>query len=202
MYNKLKTLIEFMEFNMTTETELYHEALELYWQQGLKFTMDELSERLLISKKTLYEMVRSKEELVTKVIEHYFELLAVEQDSIHCDASLSTVERLEALLCAIPSFQIKKYHFKELKATYPNAFAVLDEKLSRGWERTFSVIDKAKAEGTIRDIDNELFSKVFAAAIEGFLTENYIDSEFSFRDKLKQLVSLLLFGICLREKSI
>ena len=186
---------------MTNETELYNESLKLYWEQGLKFTMDDLSERLMISKKTLYEMVRSKEELVTKVIERYFELLAVEQDAIHSDASLSTMEKLERLLCAIPAFPIKEYRLKELKTTYPNAFEVLNEKLSKGWERTFSVIDTAKEEGLIRDIDNEFFSEVFAAAIERFLLENYIDSEHSFRTKLKQLVSMLLFGICRKEPS-
>ena len=184
---------------MTNETELYNETLKLYWEQGLKFTMDDLSERLMISKKTLYEMVRSKEDLVTKVIERYFELLAVEQDSIHSDTSLSSMEKLERLLCAIPAFQIKEYRLKELRATYPSAFEVLNEKLSRGWERTFAVIDKAKQEGMIREIDNNFFSEVFAAAIERFLVENYIESEYSFKEKLKQLVSMLLFGICRKE---
>lgn len=184
---------------MTNETELYRETLKLYWEQGLKFTMDDLSDRLMISKKTLYEMVRSKEELVTKVIEEYFELLTVEQDKIHSDTTLSTLEKLEKLLSAIPAFQIKEYHLKELRTTYPHAFEVLNEKLSKGWERTFSVIDKAKEEGLVKDIDNELFSKVFAAAIGRFLEEDYIDSEHSFKDKLKQLNSILLFGICRKE---
>jgi len=188
-----------MEYMMTNETELYNETLKLYWEQGLKFTMDDLSERLMISKKTLYEMVRSKEDLVTKVIERYFELLAVEQDSIHSDTSLSSMEKLERLLCAIPAFQIKEYRLKELRATYPSAFEVLNEKLSRGWERTFAVIDKAKQEGMIREIDNNFFSEVFAASIERFLVENYIESEYSFKEKLKQLVSMLLFGICRKE---
>lgn len=185
---------------MTNETELYRETLKLYWEQGLKFTMDDLSERLMISKKTLYEMVHSKEELVTKVIVEYFGLLSVEQDKIHNDATLSTLEKLERLLSAIPSFQIKEYHLKELRTTYPDAFEMLNEKLSKGWERTFSVIDKAKEEGLIREIDNEFFSKVFAAAIERFLEENYIDSEHSFKEKLTQLVEMLLFGISRKEK--
>lgn len=181
---------------MTNDAALFHETLKLYWEQGLKFTMDDLSERLMISKKTLYEMVRSKEELVTGMIERYFELLAVEQDAIHSDTSISTLETLKRLLCAMPSFPIRKYHLRELRTTYPNAYAVLNEKLSRGWERTFSVIDKAKAEGVVGEIDNELFSCIFAAAIERFLEENDIESEHSFQEKLEQLVGMLLFGIC------
>ena len=29
---------------MTNDTELYNETLRLYWEQGLKFTMDDLSD--------------------------------------------------------------------------------------------------------------------------------------------------------------
>lgn len=181
---------------MTNDAELYNETLRLYWEQGLKFTMDDLSDRLAISKKTLYEMVRSKEDLVTRMIERYFELLAVEQDAIHRDTSLFTLEKLKRLLSAIPAFPIKSYHLKELRTTYPNAFYILNERLSRGWERTFSVIDQAKAEGTIGEMDNEFFSKVFAASVERFLEEDEIDSEYSFKQKLEQLVNMLLFGIC------
>lgn len=181
---------------MTNDAELYNETLKLYWEQGLKFTMDDLSDRLAISKKTLYEMVRSKEELVTRVIERYFELLAVEQDTIHGDDSLPTLEKLKRLLSAIPAFPIKSYHLKELRSTYPNAFFILNERLSKGWERTFSVIDQAKAEGAIGEVDNELFSRVFAAAVERLLEEDDIDSEYSFKQKLEQLVQMLLFGIC------
>jgi AcrR family transcriptional regulator len=181
---------------MANEEKLYQETLRLYWEQGLKFTMDDLAQRLMISKKTLYELVRSKEALITRMIEKYFELLAVEQDAIHGNASLSTVEKLRRLLSAIPPFPIRQYHLKELRTTYPAAYQVLSERLSKGWERTFSVIDKAKAEGVVGDVDNELFSKVFAAAIERFLEEDYIDSEYSFKEKLEQLVNILLFGIC------
>lgn len=181
---------------MTQEEKLYEATLRLYWEQGLKFTMDDLSEQLMISKKTLYELVHSKEELVTRMIERYFELLAVEQDAIHGNAALTTIEKLKRLLSAIPAFPIRQYHLKELRTTYPAAYQVLSERLSKGWERTFSIIDRAKEEGTIGPVDNELFSKVFAAAIERFLEEDFIDSEYSLKEKLDQLVHILLFGIC------
>ena len=38
---------------MTNQQELYEATLRLYWEQGLKFTMDDLSERLMISKRTV-----------------------------------------------------------------------------------------------------------------------------------------------------
>ena len=105
-------------------------------------------------------------------------------------------------MSAIPAFPIKSYHLKELRTTYPNAFYILNERLSRGWERTFSVIDQCKSEGTIGELDNEFFSKVFAASVERFLEEEEIDSEYSFKQKLEQLVNMLLFGICRKGSEV
>jgi len=182
---------------MTNQTELYQATLRLYQEQGLKFTMDELSRRLCISKKTLYEMVASKKDLICKLVEHYFDLVEQTQDRIHADESLSSVERLRQLLCASPALEIRRYQLRELKARYPDAFHLLDEKLTKGWERTFSVIDQAKSEGLINpDLDNHMFSRIYARLIEGLITDNDINSDVTFRQEQQQLVDMLLFGIC------
>ena len=181
---------------MTNEIDLYQETLQLYREQGLKFTMDELSNRLCISKKTLYEMVASKEALICKLITHYFDLVDQAQDIIHADESLNSLERLRQLLCAAPALEIRRYHLRELKVKYPVAFQLLDEKLTKGWERTFSVIDQAKAEGFINpDLDNTMFSKIYARLIEELVT-NDISSDMDFRQEQQKLVDILLFGIC------
>ena len=181
---------------MITKNQLCIEAMNLYWESGIKFTMDELATRLCISKKTLYEMVRSKEELFIQVIEQYFEGVADLQNVIHLDTSLTSVEKIKKLLCATPDFPMRKYHLHELKMNYPAAYKMLDDKLRHGWERTISVIDQARSEGRVREIDTALFSKVYAAAIEEVIMGNDIDSTLSFRQKQEQVVDLLLFGIC------
>ena len=181
---------------MITQTQLFSEAMNLYSENGTKFTMDELASRLFISKKTLYEMVRSKEDLIIQVIEYYFAAVAAIQDAIHADPSLSNVEKLKKLLCATPDFPIRKYQLLELKMNYPAAFKVLDDRLRLGWERTSSVIDRGKAEGTIKEIDNQLFSKVYATAIEEIIMGNEVDTQLTFRQKQEQIVDMLLFGIC------
>lgn len=181
---------------MITQAQLFSETLNLYSERGIKFTMDELTARLFISKKTLYEMVHSKEDLIIQIIEYYFAAVAAIQDSIHADSSLSNVEKLKKLLCATPDFPIRKYQILELKMNYPAAYGVLDARLRLGWERTLSVIDQAKAEGKVKEIDNHLFSKVYAAAIEEIIMGNEIDTQLTFRQKQEQIVGMLLFGIC------
>ena len=181
---------------MIDQPQLFTEAMNLYSENGIKFTMDELAGRLCISKKTLYEMVRSKEDLIVQVIEFYFNGVAELQSAIHADTHLSAVEKLRKLLCATPDFAIRKVQLHELKMNYPAAFKVLDEKLRFGWEQTLSVMDQAKAEGAVKEIDNLLFSKLYASTIEEIILGNDMDTHLTFRQQQEQIVEILLFGIC------
>jgi AcrR family transcriptional regulator len=185
-----------LEFIVINHPQLYTEAMNLYWEQGLKFTMDELASRLYISKKTLYEMVRSKEELIVQVIEFYFNGVAQLQNTIHADTSLTAVEKLKKLLCATPDFVVRKFHLQELKMNYPAAFKILDDKLRLGWEKTLSIIDQARAEGTMKEFDNNLFSKIYASAIEEIILSSDAETPLNFRQQQEQMVDMLLFGIC------
>jgi AcrR family transcriptional regulator len=181
---------------LITPEDLFQEAMNLYYEYGGRFTMDELAARLGISKKTLYEMVHSKEELAVQLVEFYFSGVAKLQDEIHSSSDLNAVEKLHRLLCATPDYPMRKYHLKEMKQSFPAAYKVLDSKLRQGWERTLAVLNEAKKEGGIREIDNTLFSRIYAAAIEEILMENDIQEESSFRQKQEQLVDILLNGIC------
>lgn len=183
---------------MATREQLYAETMALYAEKGGKFTMDELAARLYISKKTLYEMVRSKEELAVQVIEYYFEGVAALQKAVHEDKTLSTVEKLRRLLCATPDFPMRKYHLHELRMTLPAAYEMMDHKLRFGWEQTLSVIEQAKSEGAIRNIDTQLFSKLYAAAIEEIIQGNDITTDLVFKRKQEEIVDILLNGICMK----
>jgi AcrR family transcriptional regulator len=197
-YNKLNKLKSFLEFILVTQSQLFTETLDLYAEKGSKFTMDELAARLCISKKTLYEMVRSKQELAVKVIEFYFEGVAKIQQAIHADQTLSSVDKLKKLLCATPELPIRKYHLHEMRMSFPEAYELLDNRLRYGWDQTLALVDQAKAEGSVRAIDNQLFSKLYAAAIEDVLSENEIKDDEVFRRKQAEIVDLLLYGICTR----
>lgn len=181
---------------MLTPEQLFSETMALYFEKGARFTMDEVAARLVISKKTLYEVVRSKDDLAVQMVEYYFAQVAALQDRIHADPSLSPVNKLKKLLCATPDLPMRRYHLEELKRNFPAAYRMLDDRLRRGWERTLAVLDQARAEGDVKDIETALFSRLYAAAIEEILNENDILSDLTFKQKQEQIVEILLFGIC------
>jgi AcrR family transcriptional regulator len=181
---------------LITPEQLFTETTALYYEKGGRFTMDELAARLRISKKTLYEMAGSKDELAEKMVEFYFAGVAAKQDAIHADPALTALEKLKKLLCATPELPMRRYHLEELKVSFPTAYKKLDDWLRLGWERTLTVLDQAKADGSVRDIDNALFSRLYAAAIEDTLMEDDVHSDLTFRFKQEQIVEILLHGIC------
>ncbi len=181
---------------MISKDQLFTEVTALYFEKGGRFTMDEVAARLRISKKTLYEVAHSKEDLALQMVEFYCAGVDAMQDAIHADTSLSPLDKLKKLLCATPDLPMRKYHLQELKFNFPAAYQKLDDWLRLGWQRTLAVLEQAKADGSVREIDNALFSRVYAAAIEDMLMENDIHSDLTFRQKQEQVVDLLLHGIC------
>jgi len=181
---------------MITDPQIYEETMSLYWERGIKFTMDELAARLCISKKTLYTLTPSKEALTIQVIEYYFDKVAEIQDQIHADVSLNPLEKLKKLLCATPDFPLRRVQLHDLKMTFPIAFKVFNDKLRLGWERTFAVMNQAKQQGLIKDIDNVFFSQMYAALIEEIINSDSPDDGLTYRQKQEQAVDLLLFGLC------
>ena len=181
---------------MTTEEKLYEATFALYQENGVKFTMDELANRLGISKKTLYERVRSKEELVARAVAYYFDAVEREQRAIREDGTLSALEKTERLLCVVPQMPFRDYRIRELRRSFPQAFQQVTAWLETGWERTFAIMDEAVASGTLLPFDHALFAKIYAFVIEGMMLEREARTTADFADEQRRAVRMLLLGVC------
>ena len=174
---------------------LFYACMELFVEKGVRTTMDDVSRRMGISKRTLYQNIRSKEELADFLVTRYFEIVEEVQRQIREDASLDPVEKVRRLLTATPSLPLARFRMTEFRVEYPQAYALLDEKLSRGWEKTFVIMDECIAAGRFRPFNKELFARVYASAIEGLTLEFNQQSGMTFDHMQAPLVQVLLFGI-------
>ena len=181
---------------MTTEEKLYEATFALYQECGVKFTMDELANRLGISKKTLYERVRSKEELVARAVAYYFDAVEREQRAIREDGTLSALEKTVQLLCVVPQMPFRDYRIRELRRSFPQAFQQVTAWLETGWERTFAIMDEAVASGMLLPFDHVLFAKIYAYVIEGLMLEREARTTADFADEQRRAVRMLLLGVC------
>jgi len=185
-----------MRGSMTTEEKLYEATFALYQENGIKFTMDELAARLAISKKTLYELVRSKQELVERAVAFYFDAVEAEQRAIREDGTLTALEKTERLLCVVPQMPFRDYRIRELRRSFPQAFQQVAVWLETGWERTFAIMDEAEASGALTPFDHALFAKIYAYVIEGMMLEREMRTTTDFAEEQKRAVRMLLTGVC------
>ena len=181
---------------MTTEEKLFETTFALYQEQGVKFTMDELALRLSISKKTLYELVRSKEEMIGRALMYYFDAVEREQRGIREDQSLSALEKTQRLLCVVPQKPLQLYRIRELRRSFPQAYLQLTVWLETGWESTFAIMDEAVNEGTLVPFEHALFAKIFAYVVEGLMLEQELRATADFAEEQKRAVKMLLGGVC------
>ena len=96
------------------------QAMQLFRQQGLHFTMQQVAEPLHISKKTIYTVYPSKEALLLDMVDHAFaEIHHCKQKILAGSGTLQ--EKLRAVIIAMP----KEYaaldlrQMKELDEKYP-----------------------------------------------------------------------------------
>ncbi len=181
---------------MTTEQKLYEAAFALYQENGVKFTMDDLANRLAISKKTLYELVRSKEELVARAVSNYFDMVEREQAAIRESDLLIPLQKVERLLCVVPQMPFRDYRIRELRRAFPQAFQQVTAWLETGWEKTFAIMDETIKEGTFAAFDKALFAKIYAYVIEGLMLEREARTTADFANEQRRAVKMLLGGIC------
>jgi AcrR family transcriptional regulator len=157
----------------------------LYHKYGIRsVTMDDVSRELGISKKTLYQHVRDKDELVRKVIELEIadEHATMEERR---DKSINAIEELLEITQCINSMltnhsQVTDY---DLKKYYPDLFVKMrDIRRNHIYKVIVENLKKGKEEGIYREnINIEIVTKLNVSLIES-LWENEILTVSEFLD--------------------
>ncbi len=134
--------------------KILHTANEMFLNFGFKsVTMDDIAEKLGISKKTIYTYYQTKTSLVKSCVMYVFESISLGIDHI-CSLQKNPIEELFEIKDFVlqnlnnekssPLFQLKKY--------YPNLYADLQKK-------QFEVMQECVKENLKRGIRLDMFRK-------------------------------------------
>lgn len=176
------------------------QAMQLFRQQGLHFTMQQVAEPLHISKKTIYTVYPSKEALLLDMVDHAF------ADIHHCKQKIlagsgTLQEKLRAVIIAMPTeyAALDLRQMKELDEKYPVVAARVRSQLENGWEPTMALLEQAVAEGVMRPVSLPVLRQMITASIESFLADHSLaESGVQYVAVLEEMISILLEGVLLR----
>jgi TetR/AcrR family transcriptional regulator, cholesterol catabolism regulator len=178
----------------------------LYNKYGIKsITMDDVSRELGISKKTLYQYVEDKHELVQKSMQLNFEKHQCEFDNIFCCDKNAIEELIE--MHRLVNLMMKEYNPSteyDLRKYYPDLFRQISEqRRNRMYENVLSNLKKGKAQGIYRKELNEVVvSKLTISRIFHMLDNETVTlTEFTSPEFFAEVIIYHIRGIA-NEKGL
>jgi TetR/AcrR family transcriptional regulator, cholesterol catabolism regulator len=151
-------------------TEIIEKVSHLYQKYGIRsVTMDDVARELCISKKTLYQFIVDKEDLVEKVVNHYIDQQKMHFESIKAqrmnaiDVIMEISQHITLFLSNLnPSltYDLRKY--------YPSAWKLLMEyKMDHIYNSAINNITRGISEGLYReDLNPEIIAAIYVSRIE------------------------------------
>ncbi|MNJ46960.1 transcriptional regulator BetI [compost metagenome] len=167
--------------------------------RGLKFSIRDVTSRLGISTKTLYQYFSSKDALVSAVIQQSVEEMRAMERRIREDETLSLRDKLRQSLAILPvGLGFKDLRMlDELRTGYPEAWSYADEYMREGWDGIRLLVEEGGQSGEVRPFNFEIFVQMYIGSLYR-LTE-YVSASrhdgLSFQEALDGIVDILLDGI-------
>ncbi|WP_197254589.1 TetR/AcrR family transcriptional regulator [Paenibacillus dendritiformis] len=177
-------------------------AVQEMKSRGLKFAIRDVTSRLGISTKTLYQYFDSKEHLITWIIQQSIQEMKDTERQIMNDPSLTLIQKLKQALIVLPSaFAFTDIRtLDELKRSYPEQWRLVDAYINEGWDHIRELVDTGIQAQMIRPLDMELFIRIYVGAVYQLMDRGGADERHLPLDTaLTRTVELLLYGIVLER---
>lgn len=171
--------------------------MELLHTRGIKFTMDDLVHALHVSKSTLYNHFRSKDEMLEAMMDYILATLAEKDEKILAD-NIPIEEKILAMSCVstedIANFQNHVYH-------YLYNIPRIQDKIKSSNRKRFIRINKLLEEGieagVIRsDFNRTVFFQVLLLSQRGLMNPHVLNQlKIPYGKSITEMVRILLHGI-------
>lgn len=150
---------------MDVKTQILEKAEDLFLRYGLKsVTMDDIARKLGMSKKTLYQYVKNKTDLVSKIMLAHIEAEKAMMEEVKTNSGDAIEEMLKVGRYAVQ--QLRKLSptlVYDLQKYYQNIWLLL-QKLHRGHGQQMiqENIERGKLQGVYReDVNAEILAKMY-----------------------------------------
>jgi TetR/AcrR family transcriptional regulator, cholesterol catabolism regulator len=173
---------------------------ELYMKYGIKsITMDDVARDLGVSKKTLYQYVDNKDELVGKFIDHEIEMR--QKGICKCfRVGYNAIEELFEISLFMNKLMREQNPATEhdLKKYYPHHFQKITVARREGiYKYILQNLKKGISEGLYRDeMNEEIIARLYLSRTESLrLDDLYTKEEFTSKQIFTELLSYHIRGI-------
>jgi len=179
-------------------------AQELFWTYGLRsVTMDDIASKLAMSKKTLYQYIQDKAELVYLCAEHQLE-------DEHCNMEEASQNAENAIDEVLQIMEYNRQFFLnfhpslilDLQRSYPKAWKMFlrhkEEKIIKGIQAN---MERGKEQGLYRqNLDPEVMARMRMAQVESiFNPQIFSPKNYNIGNVQFQIFQHFLYGVVTLE---
>ena len=187
--------------------DIVKRALNDFMEYGFKtFTMDDLANKMGMSKKTLYEYFPSKQDLVDACLDYALEMSCTNVTTfVQGEGSVienvyrnqKKVQEVFNINSDRPIWELQKYYpktYERMEGEFAKTDALfIDKLLEKGWQ-----------EGLFRKDINVNFYKVFYTSVQRLrsITHTFPEREFPFWETIYNTILEYFFRILVNEKGL
>jgi len=211
----LKNQNSFHMVKSSIEDKILESAEELFFRYGYsKTSVDDITERIRISKKTLYQNFDSKEKILVAIFDSIKTDLSAQIERVIADKSLAFTEKLKEVMKVISRqfSKIPPFFYDDIQYQAPEVWKMwLDYKKDAAFRHFRQLLEEGKATGNIRsDISIDMTIFFYLSALSNMLDPKFIKQQLpteiaenlpvSPLDRFNEVVRIVYLGI-LTEKS-
>jgi TetR/AcrR family transcriptional regulator, cholesterol catabolism regulator len=172
----------------------------LYNKYGIKsITMDDVARELGISKKTLYQYVTDKNDLVNKVIQLDIEKASNEFDNVFGQSKNAIEELIDLYKMVLGHMKVFNLSTDyDLRKYYPDLYRqMLDARQNHLFEKVLSNLQKGKKQGLYRkELNEKVIAKLTVSRIFQMLDNDTVSvSEFTSNEFFTEVLVYHIRGI-------
>jgi AcrR family transcriptional regulator len=176
-------------------------AEELFFRYGIKaITMDDIAKHLAISKKTIYQFYKEKEEIINTLMNEKIKEDEVKFGKLHKEAA-NVIEEVFNIMRGMSEDigKINPVIFYELQKYYPEAwkkFLYFKENFIR--KQVEDSLKRGQEQGYVRKgVNTAILSRLRMEEIQmGFNTQVFPQDKFTVLEVQLELTEHFLYGIC------
>lgn len=183
------------------EEQVISAALAEMKIHSVRFTMEDLTRRLRISKTSLYKIVASKELLIHAIINHLMAEFQHETDEVRGE-SLLLEEKMRRFIRAYAKIFRYFEHgvYNDLQNLYPSEWARWDDFRRQRIENFLSLMREGIEQGNFRPINLPVLQRCLLVMSESLADVNFLNENDLTYSQAVENFSDLLFNGFLQEK--
>lgn len=182
------------------QLHLLQKSAELFKKYGVKsYTMDDVAKELGMSKKTIYQHVENKAELVKLTMQYY---LSVEREQLEAilKTSKSSVDELIEMVAYFIS-QVREFNpsvLNDLQKYYPETWEIYNEYRFRFMlDMLTKNLEQGVKQGVYRgDLNADVIARLYIGNVDVLINQDLFPSKkYVFSDAYKEYLNYHLRGI-------